>query len=85
MRSGDSLGYPEMAVKRAIRTFDHAGFVFLEESQDSIDYGISISRPEWVVDRFLRRPEFHACLFAEGLWGDWQDVIAVVKTPTYSG
>jgi cyclopropane fatty-acyl-phospholipid synthase-like methyltransferase len=81
MRHGHLYGYPGPSVTRALRTFDHSGFAFLEESQTSIDYGISISRPEWVVDRLLRKSDFQLVLFTEALWANHQDVVAVVKRP----
>jgi SAM-dependent methyltransferase len=84
MRQGNLYGYPELSVQRALRTYSHAGFTFLEEAPSSIEYGITISTPAWVVDRFLRRPNFRLVMFTEALWANHQDVIAVMKLPVDS-
>jgi SAM-dependent methyltransferase len=84
MRRGHLYAYPELSVLRALRTYTHAGFAFLEESPASIENGINLSTPAWVVGRFLRRPNFRLVMFTEALWANHQDVIAVMKLPVDS-
>ena len=84
MRRGHLYGYPELSVLRALRTYSHAGFAFLEEDPNRIEYGITLSTPTWVVERFLRRPNFRLVMFTEALWANHQDVIAVMKLPINS-
>jgi SAM-dependent methyltransferase len=81
MRQGHLYGYPELSVTRALRAYEHAGFAFLEESPTSIEYGITLSRPEWVVPRVLRNRDFRLVGYHEALWANHQDVIAVVNRP----
>jgi SAM-dependent methyltransferase len=81
MRQGHYYGYPPRAVERTLRTYAHAQFAFLEESPEQIDYGITIARPPWVIDRVTRLGDFRVALYAEALWANHQDVIAVVKHP----
>ncbi len=79
MRDGHDYGYPRPSIRRTLRTFAHAGFAFLEASSTEIDYGISISKPDWVVRRLLAHPDLHLVLFTEALWANHQDVAAVVN------
>lgn len=81
MRRGHLYGYPEQSVLRALRTYSHAEFAFLEEDPTRIEYGITLSTPAWVVDRFLRQSNFRLVMFTEALWANHQDVIAVMKLP----
>lgn len=81
MRAGHRYGYPAHAVTRLLRTYEHAGFAFLEENAGNIDYGISVSRADWVLSRLLRQPDFRVVLSGEALWACHQDVTAVVKRP----
>jgi SAM-dependent methyltransferase len=81
MREGNLYGYPALSIRRTLRSYDHAGFAFLEASADEIDYGISIARPEWVLRRLLAHTDFRVVLFTEALWANHQDVAAVVKRP----
>jgi SAM-dependent methyltransferase len=81
LRAGYLYGYPEESVIRALRAYDHAGFAFLEESPTSIEYGITVSRPAWVVDRFTRGRDWRVSLYTDALWANHQDVIAVVAGP----
>jgi hypothetical protein len=79
MRTGHVYGYPERAVERALRAYDHAGFMFLEEAPESIQYGITISRPEWVIERLLRHRDLRLAMYSEAQWANHQDVVAVVR------
>jgi len=79
MRDGNHYGYPPPSITRILRSFDHAGFAFLEASTEEIDYGISVSKPEWVIARLLTYPDFRLVLFTEALWANHQDVVAVAK------
>jgi SAM-dependent methyltransferase len=79
MHAGELYGYPERSVARALRAYEHSGFAFLEEGTEQIEYGITLSRPEWVVNRVLRLPEFRMALYCEALWANHQDVVAIVK------
>jgi SAM-dependent methyltransferase len=81
MRRGHHYGYPPRAIERTLRTFAHTGFAFLEESPTQIDYGITIARPAWVVDRVTRTLDLRLALYTEALWANHQDVVAVVKRP----
>ena len=81
MRQGHYYGYPPRAVERTLRTYAHAGFAFLEESAQHIDYGITIARPAWVIDRVTRARNLRVVLYTEALWANHQDVVAVVKRP----
>jgi SAM-dependent methyltransferase len=79
MRSGYNYGYPAPSIRRMLRSYEHAGFAFLEAGPEDIDYGISIARPEWVVRRLLIQPDFRLVLFTEALWANHQDVVAAVN------
>jgi SAM-dependent methyltransferase len=79
MRTGHLYGYPERSVIRALRAYDHAGFAFLEEAPDSIDYGITVAHPSWVVRWALGHDDFRLVLYSEALWANHHDVVAVVK------
>src|SRR5689334_7802613 len=81
MRQGHHYGYPSRAVERTLRTYDHAGFAFLEQSPTEIDYGITVARPAWVVDRLTRTTDQRVVLCSEALWANHQDVVALVKRP----
>jgi SAM-dependent methyltransferase len=81
MRAGHRYGYPSPSVSRLLRTYEEFGFAFLEEDPGNIDYGISITRADWVLARLLRQPDFRVVLSGEALWACHQDVTAVVKRP----
>jgi SAM-dependent methyltransferase len=81
LRAGHLYGYPQAAVTRTLRTYAHAGFAFLEEPPDNIDYGITIARPDWTLSRLLRHADFRVVMAGEALWDRHQDVTAVVKRP----
>jgi SAM-dependent methyltransferase len=81
MRQGHHYGYPPRSVERALRTYDHAGFAFLEQSPTEIDYGITIARPAWVIDRMTHTSDLRVALYTEALWANHQDVVALVKRP----
>ena len=81
LRTGSDYGYPATSVRRMLRSYDHAGFAFLEASAEEIDYGISISKPEWVIHRLLSHSDLRLVLFTEALWANHQDVVAVVNRP----
>jgi len=79
MRDGHFYGYPAPSITRMLRSFDRSGFAFLEASTDESDYGITISKPEWVIKRLLTHSDFRLVLVTEALWANHQDVVAVVK------
>jgi len=79
MARGHLYGYPELQVKRLLRAYRHAGFGFLEESPSSVEYGISISRPEWVLRQVMVESDLRLILAAEMLWDNHQDVYAFVR------
>lgn len=79
MRAGHLYGYPALQVKRLLRAYDHAGFGFLEESPASVDYGITLSKPEWVLRETLGRKDLRVVLVTEQLWDNHQDVFAFVR------
>lgn len=79
MEAGHLYGYPELQVRRLLRAYDHAGFGFLEESPTSVEYGISISRPDWVLREVKRHSDLRVVLAGETLWDNHQDVFAFVR------
>jgi SAM-dependent methyltransferase len=81
MRVGHLYGYPEPAIKRLLRAYDHAGFGFLEDNPATADYGITLSNPDWGIRQLLRHRDLRLVLCAEALWDNHQDAIAVVKRP----
>lgn len=81
MRAGHNYGYADPAVKRSLRAYDHAGFMFLEERLDNIDYGITLARADWTIQRLLRQSDFRLVMYGEALWHQHQDVAAVVRRP----
>lgn len=81
MRAGHTYGYPPVAVARTVRAYEHAGFAFLEEPPDNLDYGITIARPDWTIQRLLRHADFRLVMYGEAQWHRHQDVVAVVKRP----
>jgi SAM-dependent methyltransferase len=85
MRAGHRYGYDARALRRMLNTYEHAGFGFLEEPGDILDYGITLARPDWTLSRLLRYPDFRVVLSSEALWAALQDVTAVVKKPLAAG
>jgi SAM-dependent methyltransferase len=81
MRAGHNYGYPAAAVVRTLRSYEHAGFAFLEEPPDNIEYGITIATPAWTVKRLLAQPDLRLVMYSEALWHRHQDVAAVAKRP----
>jgi SAM-dependent methyltransferase len=81
MRAGHLYGYPESGVTRALRAYAHAGFAFLEEAPASVDYGITLARPEWVLEWAARYADLQVAFYGEALWANHQDVLALVKRP----
>lgn len=79
MRGGELYGYPPLSIERLLRTYEHARFGFLEESPTSINYGITVSKPDWVLQRLLRCEGAGVVLYAERLWDRHQDVAAIAK------
>lgn len=76
MDVGHLYGYPAQQIKRMLRAYEHAGFAFLEESPTSVDYGISVARPDWVLREVMAYKELRSILAAEMLWDTHQDVFA---------
>ena len=83
MAAGHLYGYPEAQVRRLVRTYRHASFGFLEESPSSVDYGITISRPHWVVREVLRHADLRLVLASETLWDNHQDVYGFLSRPLH--
>jgi hypothetical protein len=79
MRAGHLYGHSAAAVARALIGYEESGFGFIPSSPDVVDYGTTISRPSWVVDRLLRRRDVHLALACEALWANHQDVYAIVN------
>lgn len=79
MRGGDLYGYPPLSIQRLLRTYEHARFGFLEESPASIHYGITVSKPDWVLQRLQRCEGARVVLYSERLWDRHQDVVAIAK------
>ena len=79
MRAGDLYGYPQDGVRRALRTYEHARFAFLEESPTSVDYGITLAKPDWTLRRLQRDDGASIVLYSAELWDHHQDVAAVRK------
>ena len=79
MERGHLYGYPELQVKRLLRAYRHAGFGFLEESPSSVEYGITISRPDWVLRQVMVESDLRLVLAVEMLWDNHQDVYAFVR------
>lgn len=81
MRNGSDYGYAATSIRRMLRSYDHAGFAFLQDPAEEAEYGISISKPEWVIRNLLSHSDFRLALFTEALWANHQDVVAVVNRP----
>ncbi len=79
MRAGHQYGYPGLSIKRLLRTYEHSRFGFLEESPESIDYGITLAKPDWTIARLTNHGDFRVVLYSDALWDRHQDVAAVVK------
>jgi SAM-dependent methyltransferase len=79
MQGGDLYGYPAPSITRLLRTYAHARFGFLEESPVSVDYGITLAKPDWTLERLLRHADFSVVLYSAALWDHHQDVAAVVR------
>ena len=85
MRGGHLYGYPPLSIERLLRTYEHARFGFLEESPTSIEYGITLSKPDWVLRRLQRCEDARVVLYSERLWDRHQDVAAIAKPVTAVG
>lgn len=84
MRGGRLYGYPSLSIERLLRTYDYAGFGFLEESPSSIEYGITLAKPDWVLRRLQRCTDARVVLYSERLWDGHQDVACIAKPVTDS-
>ena len=80
MRQGAHYGYPEPAVAQALSDYDADGFAFLV-AEGEVDYGFSVSKPSWVLDRVLRFADLRLASYTECLWANHQDVLALVRRP----
>jgi SAM-dependent methyltransferase len=58
--------------------YEQNGFAFLPYSKDYPTFGLSLSSPEWVMQRLQRFPSIKIVAFEEEGWG--QDVIAVRRS-----
>ncbi len=75
LESGEAdLGLDAETRRRLLANFQ-SGFAY-ENYPNYADYGISLSRPWWVV-RHLERESLRLVSFTETGWGDFQDVYAV--------
>jgi alginate O-acetyltransferase complex protein AlgJ len=78
--SGETLGLPEPAFKRLVATYRREGFGFEPYSGASHafkTYGLSMTKPRWILDRLAERPELTHVSIVEGGW--WkQDVTSCV-------
>lgn len=82
MRRGHLYGYPAAVVIRALRAYEHTGFAFLPESPDSVEYGLTLARPAWTIERALRAgADLRVACYTEALWANHQDVLALVRRP----
>jgi SAM-dependent methyltransferase len=79
MRAGDLYGYAAASITRLLRAYEQAGFAFLEESPESIDYGITLAKPAWTLARLEGHADFSIVLYSAALWHNHQDVAAVVR------
>jgi cyclopropane fatty-acyl-phospholipid synthase-like methyltransferase len=83
MAAGHLYGFPALQVKRLLRAYEHSGFGFLEESPTSVDYGITLSGPDWVLHEILRHRDLRVVLATEMLWDHHQDVFAFKRSPLH--
>jgi SAM-dependent methyltransferase len=79
MRGGDLYGYPAKSISRLLRTYENMGFGFLEEAPTSIEYGITLARPDWTLARLQAPRDLRVVLYSGALWHDHQDVAAAIK------
>lgn len=86
MRRGHLYGYPAPVVIRALRAYEHTGFAFLPESPESVEYGLTLARPAWTIERGMRAgADLRIACYTEALWANHQDVLALVRRPLDPG
>lgn len=80
IRLGELYGYPEAAAKQLLTDYEERGFGYMAVP-GGVDYGFSVSKPQWVTERLLRHDDLRLVAYTEALWANHQDVVAVVRRP----
>jgi SAM-dependent methyltransferase len=65
-------------ILQLLEDFGGQGFGYRRYSNHDV-YGMSLSRPDWVVGQILQYASLHLVLLAESGWAGVQDVVACVK------
>ncbi|MBX6313298.1 MAG: class I SAM-dependent methyltransferase [Isosphaeraceae bacterium] len=78
LREGRSTyGLTADQVAQMLRDYDRSGFGYARQpSPQGGDWGLSLSRPSWVLSHLEPRPDLDILLCAEQAWDDHHDVIA---------
>ncbi len=81
LRANDALYALDSAqCADAVRGFDEHGFGFARQSSGGLDeWGISVSKPSWVVSQMERHPDVKIVSYTERAWANHQDVVSVVR------
>jgi SAM-dependent methyltransferase len=62
-----------------VAQYDAAGFGYADYPGTG-GYGISVNKPEWLIQKLSQIPGLRIAMFSEKFWDGHQDVIACVKT-----
>jgi SAM-dependent methyltransferase len=77
--AGDNYGLDDAQATRILVTVDECGFAY-EDYPGQKDYGISISKPSWVLNFLAERfPSLEVVHFKERAWDDHHDVVVCQK------
>jgi SAM-dependent methyltransferase len=83
-RSHD-YGLDPALIPRLVKEYDETGFGYLDYPQDVRSrlgvrrYGISISRPSWVIAQLERLPDAQILSYTEKAWDNHQDSVAIQR------
>lgn len=66
-------------MEQLYKKYQKDGFAFEPYSKDYPTFGLSLSSPEWIMQRLQKMPSVKIVYFEEGGWG--QDVIALRRNP----
>jgi cyclopropane fatty-acyl-phospholipid synthase-like methyltransferase len=72
------FGLLEAQYSRLIKKFNNDGFGY-ENYPNQSNYGVSLSKPSWVLMQLEKHPDIRIISYTECGWDDHQDVIGIIK------